>query len=245
MRRAALCLTAVLLLTVLSVRLSAAVVFIAGDSEGSLNNETVDSDAINSTGATISCIGEAYLLGPATPTDNMGNTYVGLTAAGSAPGFRWYCDETATGGMGHVASWTGTLGDAPCIVHLTFSGTLGAMSLDQQNGGTDTDSTIQAGSVTPSTNGQVVITGINAYDQNAVSIDGGFTIPTGGETDFNSGLSVGCGAAYLIQTTATAANPTWTITGSPSADFATAAAATFKASVAAGGLSRRLLLGCC
>jgi hypothetical protein len=60
-------------------------------------------------------------------------------------------------------------------------------------------------------------------------VDGSFTITDSDDT--NSGVSIAVALSYLIQTTATAANPTLTFTGS--AGGMAAAIATFKAASAA------------
>jgi len=75
--------------------------------------------------------------------------------------------------------------------------------------------TVQFGSITPANNNSLVISAINPTSTStttSMSINGGFTVIE--QVQHASGLNYGSGIAYLVQTTAAAANPTWTITGS-------------------------------
>ena len=102
----------------------------------------------------------------------------------------------------------------PTITVLVFSGTVGS-TVDKQNGATSvsTVTTAQLGSVTPSTNGQVIVS--------FLAPNGPYTVPTI-DTSFIitdaivSGSSRLQTAAYLIQGTAGAVNPTWNWTSSTS-----------------------------
>lgn len=103
-------------------------------------------------------------------------------------------------------------GGFPTFQMATFAGVISS-PIDQQNGNSihAIGTTIQAGSITPTVNKELIVAGyMNDNDPAGVGtlINGGFTI-----TDFRQigGSNVGTGMAYLIQTVATPANPTWTI----------------------------------
>jgi hypothetical protein len=110
-----------------------------------------------------------------------------------------------------------------------FSGGATSAIDDQENSaGGVFGSTIQPGSITPTVTDTLVISCAMVSDQqDTSSIDGGFTI-----ADHVAGTasSFGVGVAYLRQTSAAAANPTWTFTSG-----ATHQAATIASFKAAGG----------
>jgi hypothetical protein len=127
------------------------------------------------------------------------------------------------GGTSYYAGW--------CVA--CFSGALQSSPLDANTvtniAGSGT--TIQPGSVTPSANNELVICGIGArFSATAPSISGnGFTITDsmGNNGTYNWATAL----AYVIQTSAAAVNPTWTLSSAAS----TAGIVSFKA--AAGGVS--------
>jgi hypothetical protein len=111
------------------------------------------------------------------------------------------------------------VGNYPGFFVAAFSGVATSGPLDQANGNGVVGVTIQSGSVTPSTANQLIVSlvAINVAEAN-FSIDWGFT------TTDSGGLY---GAmAYLVQGTAAAINPAWTL---PASSSCQAAIATFKA----------------
>jgi len=109
-----------------------------------------------------------------------------------------------------------------------------ASPFDQESGTTSGGvSTLQPGSLTPSEDNCLVITGMahEANTSGATSINGGFTISDG--TGYQGGVHEGGSMAYLVQTSAAAANPTWNITNATAAIGA--AMAVFKAASGGGG----------
>lgn len=97
-----------------------------------------------------------------------------------------------------------------------FSGVTGVLPFDKSapssTTGTTSASSIQPGSLTP-TNANSLIVSAVSFQNNGTqvsSINSGFTI-----TDTNASASglIGGSMAYLIQTTATAVNPTWSFSG--------------------------------
>lgn len=99
-----------------------------------------------------------------------------------------------------------TAGNFPCLCVAAFSGAVGTLGVTTEAGASAT--TLLMNSITPSSNDALLLTGICSQGTDTASIDGGFTI-----TDQGGGVSGQRGAlAYLIQTTAAAAAPTWTLT---------------------------------
>lgn len=158
-------------------------------------------------------------------TDSEGNTWTVSTAT-TASNTRCriaYCVPSSTSAS-HTFTLSGPAGMYPSLCVAAFSGTH-ATPLDQANGtGTTGATSAQPGSVTPSEDGELIITGTSHEVVGALSVNGGFTIndqePSGG------GTNIGVSMAYYVQPTAGAINPTWSWTGS---NNAAARIATFKA----------------
>jgi len=164
--------------------------------------------SVDSTGGNLIVVAVASYEPSTAPTvsDSKGNTYNALTAqiVSGLHRIQLFYAEGATVGSGHTFTVTGSTSYASISVNV-FSGAKASSAFDQQNG---------AGSA-PS----------------ALSINGGFSTPA--VVYFAGGSAYGVGSAYLIQTTATAANPAWSWTGGSNE---TAAIATFKAAAAGGSL---------
>ncbi len=88
--------------------------------------------------------------------------------------------------------------------------------------------TLQPGSVTPSENNELIVTGLGFYPSGVLSVNSSFTISD--QVNYVSSAAMGLGAAYLVQGTAGAVNPTWT--DSTTATSLAAVIATFKAAAA-------------
>jgi hypothetical protein len=196
-------------------------------------NDTFSTAAINSTGANllVACWTDA-LIDPVL-SDSYGNTWT-LARSYKAWTFSskiYYSYGTPTVGAGHTMTITGTdfYGSGQLWA---FSGADTANPLDQSNeSGAAGVTTLQPGSVTPTTAGQLVMTHV-AYDAGTLAtINGGFASPGSGSAG-SSGVYGGSASSYLIQTTAAAANPTWTWTNGANAS---ATIATFKAGGGGGG----------
>jgi hypothetical protein len=106
--------------------------------------------------------------------------------------------------------------------------------LDQAAGAGAVGTSIQPGSITPTQNNALLISCLtNTADSSSSSrtINGGFTIAGQiGESASNYSMSVA--GAYLLQTTASAANPTWSY---PVNNTANAVIASFKTAQSSGG----------
>jgi hypothetical protein len=124
----------------------------------------------------------------------------------------WYAYDIV-GDSGSTVSVTGS-GTLPSLAVSSFSGVDDAADPLDQDAGTSNlfQGDIQAGSVTPSTDDQLVLAGLGALgDDDPPSIDGGFTLGPSVGAVGSQHLSVA--TSYLIQTTAAAANPQYTYNG--------------------------------
>lgn len=187
--------------------------------------------SIDTTGAKliVACI-DGFTGGGDSFTDSKSNTWVGLTYTNTGTvGTRiYYCTNPSSVGSGHTFT-TNAAFSSICVA--CFSGVLTASSpFDQQNTHSATSgSTIASGSVTPTQDNELLIAAFGGDATGTNSINGGFTITD--QRPFIGGTCYGCSLAYLIQTSAAAANPTWTL-GSAITQGG-AAIASFKAPAAA------------
>jgi hypothetical protein len=173
--------------------------------------------AINTTGATLLVISASWY-GNGNPavsfSDSKGNTYTlaTLQASGTANNMRQqfaYCLSPIVG-TSHTFTVSG--GSAfPAIIAYAFSG-MAAFQIQSGAGGNV--ASLATGSVTPSSNGALVLTGIvwnNSVLPGSIAVaPSGFAITT------KEGVASTCfpgAAAYVVQATAAAINPTWSWTG--------------------------------
>ncbi len=176
----------------------------------------VASPAINTTGAKLIVIGLTQDFNTnANVTDSAGNTWTQLTRRNNAFSYSQllYCINPTTSAS-HTFTATAAANDAICIA--AFSGS-GIYEADTGNNNTSS-TTIQPGSITPAQNNELVITTATiTATATTLSINGGFAI-TDQQIIGSSPSYWGNGLAYLIQTTAAAANPTWTYSTTPPAN---------------------------
>jgi hypothetical protein len=195
-------------------------------------------DAIDTTGATLLVLVASVYRPLATsplPSDSKGNTWTARTSYDSGsndPRVKIYYAQNPVVGSGHTVTLSDT-NSFPVLTLLAFSGTATASVYDTENGansGASPVTSLASGSVSPSQDGEVIVTGItwNSDGGTSPSIDNGFTV-TQSLTSI-SGTRMGGGAGYKIQTTAASVNPGWSWTG---AVQAAVNAATFKAAAAA------------
>lgn len=174
--------------------------------------------ALNTTGSSLIVVAVSrYSAGPAvTLSDSASNTWTALTESinttGSLACRLYYCANPTTSAS-HTFTVAGT-GIYSSLAAVAFSGGTNASPFDLENGATGTSASATSGGITPSQNNEAVV--IATADDGAIanaSIDGGFTRV---ETQlFGGGDHFGLNVAYLIQTTAAAANPTFTYTNTP------------------------------
>lgn len=197
--------------------------------------------SIDTTGANLIVISVCSYAAAGEPTvsDSKSNTWTGLTAVASTNARErlYYCLNPSVG-SGHTFTITSGGSNAfPFIGVEAWSGAHASSSFDQQNGASTNGATSRTtGSVTPTEDNELLVAGLNFNASNTISIDGGFTISE--QRDFVGGSNFGGAIAHLVQTTATAANPSFS--WSSSCEGA-AAIATFKA--AAGAATHGRLIG--
>lgn len=198
--------------------------------------------ALNTTGAKLLVVHAAtYQNIAATITDFLsgvptGNVWTGLTIQtnNSGPAGALECSSRlfycANPTVGAVHTFTGTTASGfPSGQAVAFGGVTITSPFDVQNGAQagafgSLATTIQPGSVTPSLNNELVLCGISIQPSNVTTctINGGFTTLDFQEHGANN---LGSCIAYLIQTSAAAANPTWTVGVS---NYLTSTSGTFK-----------------
>lgn len=197
-------------------------------SAGSVDSGDITTSSVDTTGANLLVAAVSYLSFSAlTPiADSKSNTWTPLTnQQTNGKSVRLFYVYNPTVGTGHT--FTGGNGTSlfPSISVIALSGSASS-PFDQENGNTTIGSaTISTGSVTPGQDNEILVAAVGS-DLVLSSIDSGFTLdenPSGPQ-----GLT--CGLAHLIETTATAQNPTFTHTASSGS--AAAAIATFKAAAA-------------
>jgi len=169
--------------------------------------------AIDTTGATCLVVSVAYypaLGGTPTVADSKGNTYLPLTlrASGGEIAHQLFYSLGGTVGAGHTFTVSGP-SIYPAFVASAFAG---VGSFESQSGATATSGTALAtGSLTPTTNGALVVSGEGGQSATTPSMTG-FTLTAIG---FTGGANMQGAAAWQIQTTAAAINPTWGFSPSP------------------------------
>lgn len=202
--------------------------------------DTGTSAAIDTTGADLLVLFTSRFGSNAlTPSDSKGCTWHGKTeqASASCRSQLFYATKKDVGfsvGTGHTFTWPSATWYGSCEL-LAFSGSDFTVDpFDQQNGATTTSgTTLSAGSVTPSTSGQLIVTAVS-------SLGSTHTISTGitaveDSFDYLAGNYVGGGAAWKEHTSG-AINPQW---GWTTTSDASATIATFKAGIA-GNLARNV-----
>lgn len=153
-------------------------------------------------------------VGEGSTSDSLGNTYTSITSAAenNFMGTRLYYCSNPT--VGSSVTWTtGAVGTYQGVYVAAFKGAASTSPLDQfnaviGNGGTQTTN---PGPITPTQNNELIVTGAGTAGGSALTINSGYTISD--RNTYNPGVSWGGAMAYLIQTTASATNPTWSNTG--------------------------------
>lgn len=166
--------------------------------------------AVDTTGANLLIVHASCYGGGDAPTisDSKGNTWTARISVGGGTDARssiWYC-YGGTVGSGHTFTISGT--NTYAVVYVQAWSGIAASAYDVENGANANATTIQPGSVTPSQNNVLIVSG---FSENrgafTATVDSGFTIsnqnsPVGGQ-------AVGGAFAYKILTAGGATNPTW------------------------------------
>lgn len=181
----------------------------------SVGSNGTTTSAINTTGASLLVAFVGFVFNNAAViSDSYGNTWTPLTfhlGVNNCTTQIFYV-QNPTVGTGHTFSETGT-STYPALSVAAFSGTATSSVFDVQNGTNPVGATtFQPGSVTPSQNNSLIVTGFD-NDQGSsaqdTTINSGFTITD--QNGYGFGVNEGGGLAYLVQTTAAPVNPTWTM----------------------------------
>lgn len=206
-----------------------AIAFVVGTSWG--GNGSDPSSGINTTGGTLAVMVVTPYIDAGTnqvpvPVDSKGNTWtLAVAVPSSVPDpashniaqYIFYSMLTSVG-TGHTFS--SVPGNSTYVSNevIVFSGTAATGVLDQISAGfshitTTSPSTFQGGSLTPSVAGCVVISTQGNFGNTGtgttLTVGSGFTLDESMVAVFAA--NTGSGVAHLIQTTATAENPTWTL----------------------------------
>jgi hypothetical protein len=171
------------------------------------------SPAIDTTGATLLVLGVTRFIEEII-TDSYSNTWVRLNEYSVDPVCSLYYVKNPVVGAGHTFQY-GNLTYSPAIVS-AWSGTDTSANADQQNGATGS-SPLSTGSITPSTDNQLVIALFGGRMASG-TVSGGFTEIGDVAEDTRYGMVM----AYQIQTSAAAVNPALTgvdVTGAAIASF--------------------------
>lgn len=170
------------------------------------------STAIDTTGVNLLVVVLMDSDGTSVITDNKGNSPY-ATAVGQLGGFASnfntiFYFKSPSVGTGHTFTVTGTA-KSPSIAMAGFSGVDTTSPLDQHTSASSNfGSSAQPGSITPGSANQLVVSGVTYQDTgNTLSIDLSFIIAD--QLVQQNSAHLGGGLAYIIQTTATAVNPTW------------------------------------
>lgn len=190
-----------------------------------------NSPSFDGTGADlIVMVGVAFNGASGWATDSSSNTWqYGTAQIDSVPGAQiaYVHNPTVTSSM--TVGMTGDAEEHSPFAYYVFSGSVASGAVFDVENGDGTGAT-QPGSITPSQNNSLLIAGIGDENSGGDSVDSGFTglvqIPIVG------GVTYGMAAAYLVQVTAAAINPTWTSTGG----LASNVIAAFKPAAGASGI---------
>lgn len=183
--------------------------------KGSPDLGPVTSDAIDTTGAKLLLVMVGDYDGTSVVTDSKGNSWTALDphvsanfGGGDGAAVRLhYCILPSSVGAGHTFTATGL---APAIEVLAFDGPA-TPTFDQQNGDQSTgpSSSILAGSITPSSDNSLILTGYS--DRLAYGGTGVFSFPSvfADYLQFASGQHYTVGVAYFEQSVAGAQDALW------------------------------------
>lgn len=211
--------------------------------ESGANRNTVVTPSVDSTGANLIVIGDGWYHGISADPDLVfdtigGNNYASYTAltkrsVGNISVRLWYSLPTVVG-AGHFATVSGT----DIYQGTSFSTWSGASvsPFDVENGATGSSiASLATGSVSPSEDNCLIVSMVAHEDGSGISIDSGFTLID--TIAYSSGANEGTSLAYLIQTTASSVNPTWSWSSGPT--YAATAIAVFKGPGGGGGGTAR------
>ena len=196
---------------------------------------------ITTTGANLLVVSVAWYVGTSADvavSDAHSNTWTALTKQATAQSAqRLFYAKNAVVGSGHTVTVTNFAFGSPLSVttFFAFSGADTTAPFDVENGATANFGTsLATGSVTPAANGSLIVSGWTGMNGTSnPTVDSGLTLTTAQNPI--GGTCLAGAAAYLIQSTAAAINPTWSWTGS---DTVADAVAVFKSATAGAAVAR-------
>lgn len=179
--------------------------------------------AINTTGASLIVVAVSDNILASTPSlvDNAGNTWTLVRTQTDTTKNRlkvYICAAPITS-VTHTFTYSVTTNGYPTVMVLALAGTRTSGVLDQQNGNTVAGATTSAspGSITPTLSNEIVITAVSAGGQSgqtsAPTIASGYTR----SNHYDWVANYKSAMAYLIQSSPSATNPTWTFNGTDTA----------------------------
>jgi len=170
--------------------------------------------AVNTTGANLIVLMPAWTAGAGggpSVSDSAGNVWTALTIYSTPNSDRRtviYYKINPTVSATHTFTYTSVTGATyPSIAMMAFSGAAGGYNLVQNGAGANVATTLATGSVAPSANNCVLVTGLSFEAASGVAtINSGFTVAQSLANAGGAAVAVG----YKAQTVAGAENPTWT-----------------------------------
>ena len=181
--------------------------FLTGRGDSGALDGPYSSGAFNSLTATLIVIALSYdAANVPVLSDSQTNSWTPLTVRSNGAGAatRLYYSANPSTSATHTATVSGS-GITSGIAIACFSGLPG--TTDQENGASGNANSLATGSVTPTQADELIITSLVKDHNETPAIGGGFTIA--GTGAYVPGSNFMSSIAYLIQTTAAAANPSW------------------------------------
>lgn len=192
---------------------SAAIAFIgnakaSNTAAGTATTSAADISGANLLVAVVMMYSKSACTATVSSTSNASGTWASVQnyANGNSNICVWYCKNPATSASEMFSVNPNGTG-YPTIFASWWSGADTTSPLDQQTGASSaTGTTLATGNITPTSNGQLIITGISDPDTGNKTVDVAFT-----RQDIDQNNAHECGAwGYVIQSTAAAIGATWT-----------------------------------
>lgn len=186
-------------------------------------NTATSSPGVDTTGATIIIIHTARYSGAGAGSiaisDSKGNSWTALTEQSNAEGSSriYYCINPIVG-SGHTFTATG-ITIAVAVQVAAFSGINPAFGAET-GALTHTGTSLATGSLTPSANGALIISGFSAETAQTGTLSVSASLTISDQAAGAGGLNENGALAWFEQSTAGAINPNWTWVGSASREAA-------------------------
>lgn len=185
-----------------------AAAFVIDAEARSTDSNIATTSAVDTTGANFIALVVTNDNGAEAVSDSKGNTWTPVAAAiGANPLLRMFYCFNPNVGSGHTFTNDPANPSFPSIAMQAFSGVV-TSPLDQHSEA----SAVQPGSITPSEDGEVVITAAVNNGTGHELVNSPFDVNQTADLNGDAN-SYTISMAYEIQTTATARNPTWTNLG--------------------------------